>query len=145
MRAEDSTTGVTTATQAILTVGEFGLVPRSSCFGFLEIKRSLYSDVPKKLRERTEEAFIRKYVSDASRSNRAGLGVVCVKLRNQSFSPIQDLLTSGRAVVLFEEEDAGWKPRPLDVVRLVNCLTCFRSVANKVLGTIVLNEKLLTQ
>jgi hypothetical protein len=132
----------------IFSVAHFGLVPRSSCFGILEIKRSLYSGVSENLRERTDNSFVRKYVSDASINSGflAGFGVVCVKLREQNLSSIQDLIDSKRVVVLFEEESEGnWRPRPEGVVRLVNRLTEFRAVSNQSVGTLILEEKALSQ
>ena len=42
---------------AIFEVGDFGLVPRSSCLGFLEIKSSAYGKTADKLDEWTSPAF----------------------------------------------------------------------------------------
>jgi hypothetical protein len=43
---------------AVFEVGDFGLVPRSSCLGILEIKSSAYPKAVKELDKRTRPAFV---------------------------------------------------------------------------------------
>ena len=43
---------------AIFEIGDFGLVPRSSCLGILEIKSSAYTGAVDKLEERTSRTFV---------------------------------------------------------------------------------------
>jgi hypothetical protein len=129
----------------VFTTGSFGIVPQSSSFGILEIKRSLYSrDAADSLRKRTGGSFAKKHTSELlADPSSVALGVVCVKHLDQSLAPIQDLIDAGRVAVLFEEAADSWGPRPVDVVRLVNCLTRMKAAARQCVGGVMLNEQLL--
>ena len=72
---------------AILEAEGFGLVPRSSAFGVLEIKRSNYRKATEQL-EKFAEAFpaakpVLLAVDDYSANSTPGMGVVCVSKRRR--------------------------------------------------------------
>lgn len=144
---------------AIFRVGEFGLVPRSSCFGIMEIKRSAYSCVAEKLiklldRETDLVAPICKkkvqahYLSGGAAKNdffmHPAIGVICLKTKDQSTSNLDRFIADGRAVVLLEQQDDGsYTPNAKDIHRLVNFLIMTRARANMMDGRDLVNVNLL--
>jgi hypothetical protein len=100
---------------AVFNVGDFGLVPRSSCFGIMEIKRSAYSGVGKKMSETLREDRVYSLVGDVAKkikvqsygdtnalfSPHPGIGVICIKEDNRSDPALDDLIHKGIVVVLF--------------------------------------------
>jgi hypothetical protein len=70
---------------AIFEIGDFGLVPRSSCLGVLEIKSSAYGSAVDDLDERTSPAFVKPVTAPIAvaewplvNDRTFGLGVVSV-------------------------------------------------------------------
>jgi hypothetical protein len=133
---------------AVFQVGEFGLVPRSSTFGVLEIKASAYNLA--KLDRRLTAECIKKVTADRSEEERkrvgdfvAGLGVICVRMANQSRSGLEKMRNASRVVVLFEEEADQYRPRPTDIYRLINFLAFMRLRGRLHEGEVYINTDLL--
>jgi hypothetical protein len=113
-------------TPAIFEVEGFGLVPRNSTFGVLEVKRSNYSGVDDKLAGFLEDVEERKIVSPPRGPRRdfevfPGISVICV-LDQAPSAKLRSLLKGGRVVAIFEKEGETTKVRPRDVIALVNFL-----------------------
>ncbi|MCU1246979.1 MAG: hypothetical protein JWQ49_8 [Edaphobacter sp.] len=125
---------------AVFEVGDFGLVPRSSSLGFLEVKSSAYSRAVKELKFRTEPNFVQTVTADAEAGGREGellgwlssgrcfaLGVVCLlQKRQQNIASLKQLRQEGRVVVLFEEQGSECKPVDEDIYKLINFLGILR-------------------
>ena len=115
---------------AVFQVGEFALVPRSSSFGVLEVKSSAY-DIDS-LDKRLGPTLIRKLTADPLPEESclghfsAALGVVCVRLANQSRSKLDRMRNAERVVVLFDQVGRQYVPRTKDIYRLVNFLAAIR-------------------
>jgi hypothetical protein len=111
---------------AIFDVNGFGLVPKSSAFGVIEVKRSFYSGVDVKLEEFMADVETRKIVSDplnsSSLDNRlAGIGVICVLETNVS-SRLRTLISDQKVIAIFEKVGEETIVRRRDVLVLVNFL-----------------------
>ena len=111
---------------ALFDVEGFGLVPKSSAFGVIEIKRSNYSGVEEQFDAFLADVDAKKIVSDpagpmADYQRSPGLGVVCV-LESTPSSKLQALLNAERVVAIFEKSDEVTKVRSKDVLVLVNFL-----------------------
>jgi hypothetical protein len=112
---------------AIFDVDGFGLVPKSSAFGVIEVKRSNYKGADKRLDDFLKDVEVRKIVSDPSSPfpddhNRfPGLGIIPV-LEKPLSRAFQKLIESKKAVVIFDT--TGERPivRHKDVIVLVNFL-----------------------
>jgi hypothetical protein len=111
---------------ALFEVDGFGLVPKSSAFGVIEVKRSNYSGVDDQLECFFADVEARKIVaepggafSDYQRS--PGMGVICV-LETEPSSRLQSLLDQERVVAIFERKDKSIQVRHRDVLVLVNFL-----------------------
>lgn len=149
---------------AVFCSGDFALVPRSSCFGIMEIKRSLYSEVGSKISKVIggDEAY--KLVSDVAReverkvqfpggassadfTAHPGLGVVCVQEYKQSNQrPYDDLEQAGIASTLFREGANGeLVANPKAVFRLINFLVLTKLRARMMEGQDLVNVRLLNQ
>jgi hypothetical protein len=142
---------------AIFCAGEFGLVPRGSSFGIMEIKRSAYTGVGKELEERLSENRVFDLVADVARQvadiqsdnerahfpNYPGLGVVCTKENDRRDVQLENLVEKGRAVVLFDLTEATLQPNPKAVHRLVNFLILTRLRAKHMEGADLVNIPLL--
>ena len=111
----------------IFEIDNFALVPRSSAFGLMEIKRSNYTNADKQL-----EHFSKVVSSLAAERNRdiggdgrhAGLGIVCV-LEGSVSARLGKLITEKKAIAIFEKEtpdSVAASVRAKDVLRLVNFL-----------------------
>ena len=115
---------------AVFQVGEFALVPRSSSFGVLEVKASAY-DI-NALDKRLGSHLIRRLTADPLLGESdvapfsAGMGVVCVRLANQSKSRLERMRNAERVVVLFDQVGQKYVPRVKDIYRLVNFLAAVR-------------------
>src|SRR5262249_46280892 len=110
----------------IFEVDDFALIPRSSAFGFLEIKRSNYSGADEKLERHIENAV--KLTADPiagfDQQIFPAMGVVCV-LENKPSARLQALFDQGRAVAIFDNIDpskSNATVRAKAVVELVNFL-----------------------
>jgi hypothetical protein len=112
---------------ALFDVEGFGLVPKSSAFGVIEIKRSNYSsDVDTKLEEFLADVDARKIVSDPGGSfedygKSPGIGILCV-LEHKPSSRLQALIDAERVIAIFEKTDEHMDVRQRDVLILVNFL-----------------------
>lgn len=105
-------------------VDGFALIPRSSSFGVLEIKRSNYSRVDTELEELA--ARTSTFVTDRGGASRddarnASLGIVCV-LDGPPSERLNRLLQQRRAVAIFEKTGEQVLVRSDDVLTLVNTL-----------------------
>jgi hypothetical protein len=92
---------------------EDGLVPKSSAFGVMEIKRSNYSGVDKELKTFLADADDRKIVSDsigpiADHKRGAAMAVISV-LQSKPSAYLQGLFSDERAVAIFEKTDLARK------------------------------------
>lgn len=111
---------------ALFDVEGFGLVPKSSAFGVIEVKRSNYSNVEDQLESFLADVDARKIVADPvgpfrDGSKRPGLGVICV-LEGQPSRRLQALLEAKSVVAIFEKIDDTAQVRTRDVLVLVNFL-----------------------
>jgi hypothetical protein len=127
---------------AIFEIGDFGLVPRSSCLGVLEIKSSAYGDGVDNLDERTSPAFVTPVTAPIAeaeiqaapilRDRTFGLGVVSLLEEDQKgSSKLNELRTQERVSVIYEQAGDKLVPQEVDIYRLVNFLTILRFRASK--------------
>jgi hypothetical protein len=111
----------------IFEINDFALVPRSSAFGLLEIKRSNYSRVDDEL-----DAFAADAPNIAAAphpkvpgdNRHPGMGVVCV-LEKDASSRLRAQLEANKAIAIFHKpskESSTATIRATDVLRLVNFL-----------------------
>lgn len=144
---------------AICCSGDFALVPRSSCFGVMEIKRSLYTDAGAKIKEviSNNEAyklvgdvaarikFDSSAVSDADFTAYPGLGVICVREYNQSNQKqYEEMEQAGIVLTLFNEKANGdLDPNPKAVFRLINFLILTKLRARMMEGRDYVDVRLL--
>jgi len=144
---------------AIFCSGDFALVPRSSCFGVMEIKRSLYSDAGRKISNviggnnaynlvgdvAQEIKFDSAKISDADFTTSPGLGVICVREhKQQNQLQYDELERLGIALTLFQENsDGGLDPQPKAVFRLINFLTLTKLRARMMEGRDLVDVRLL--
>lgn len=113
---------------ALFEMEGFGLVPKSSAFGVLEVKRSNYKGIEKELEEFHALVDSKTIVADydyaasvRDLSISPGLAVVCLLDRPVS-SRLQALLSARKAVAIFDKQGEKPKPRAKDVLTLVNFL-----------------------
>src|SRR5438105_7222697 len=91
---------------ALFDVEGFGLVPKSSAFGVIEVKRSNYSGVDKQLEDFLADVDARKIVaepggSSADYGRSPGIGIICV-LEDEPSARLQSLIDEDKAVAIFE-------------------------------------------
>jgi hypothetical protein len=112
---------------ALFDVEGFGLVPKSSAFGVMEIKRSNYSGAVAQLESFLAEVEASKIVSEpsgplADYQRRPGLGVICV-LESSPSVKFKNLLGAEKVVAIFHKTANGVvSVRSKDVLVLVNFL-----------------------
>jgi len=135
---------------AIFCAGEFGLVPRGSCMGIMEIKRSAYSEVGKELEAALDEKRVLSLVADplfnTDNSDFPGypaLGVVCIREKGKSDRHLDNLIKKGHAIILFELSGEYLTPCPKDIHRLINFLIFTRKRAKLWDGEAFVNIPLL--
>ena len=111
---------------ALFDVEGFGLVPKSSAFGVIEVKRSNYTGVERKLQGFLADVDARKIVSEpggpiADYSKSPGIGIVCV-LEGKPSAKLKSMIDSEKVIAIFER--IGKKPeiRRKDILVLVNFL-----------------------
>jgi hypothetical protein len=115
----------------VFAAGDFGLVPRSSCFGILEIKRSAYSKVAKQIAKRAEMA--ERLVADVAKIVQATelpsqpyfLGVICLGY-GDDIARIEKLEQKGQVIVLLRDTGSGFEPDAAAVHKLMNFLVAAR-------------------
>lgn len=111
---------------AIFEVGGFALVPKSSAFGVIEVKRSNYSGIEDSLESFISDVKSHKIVATpagpmADYAGIPGLGVVSV-LEAQPSARLQALLDRREAVAIFQRVREDVQVRHRDVLVLVNFL-----------------------
>jgi hypothetical protein len=111
---------------ALFAVDEFGIVPNSSAFGVLEIKRSDYSGVAEKLESFLADARARKIVSDPygpiqDFGRVPALGVIGV-LEGEPSAALRALIDSDQAIAIFDKSGGTVAVRHNDVLKLINFL-----------------------
>ncbi len=113
---------------AIFEIEGFGLVPKSSAFGVIEVKRSNYSGVEASLESFLADVESKKIVADYDQtaptrdiSKSPGLGIICV-LESLPSERLSKLITEDKVVAMFERQGDVTKVRPRDVFVLVNFL-----------------------
>jgi len=107
----------------IFQIDDFALVPRSSAFGIMEIKRSNHSGTDVKLEEflsSSTQLFIEP-TSEAGDRRSGAMGLICVLESNPS-QRLNNLLETEKVVAIFEKTSTSVKIRHKDVLRLVNFL-----------------------
>jgi len=127
---------------AIFEVGDFGLVPRSSSLGILEIKSSAYGDAVKDLDARTTPTFVNAVTAPLGETEQEllrllpdpsfGLGVVCLLEDSQKGnSKLEELRQQQRVSVIYERNGDNLIEQQPDIYRLVNFLTILRFRASR--------------
>jgi hypothetical protein len=114
---------------AIFEVEGFGLVPKSSVFGVIEVKRSNYSGTEEKLEGFLADVESQKIVAEydpklapiLDNSKSAGIGVICV-LETSPSQKLKKLISESKVVAIFEKDGGKTKVRAKDVFVLVNFL-----------------------
>jgi hypothetical protein len=128
---------------AVFEVGDFGLVPRSSCLGILEIKSSAYSKAVVELEKRTSPAFVTPITAPLERAESRilailgdkpvfSLGVISLLHEKQrGNSKLQKLRQQKRVAVIYEQDGDKFVPQEDDIYRLINFLAILRSRASQ--------------
>jgi hypothetical protein len=123
---------------AVFEVGDFGLVPRSSCLGLLEIKSSAYPKGVKDLDERTDPAFFTPVTEPLTElesrtlalNNQPlglSLGVISLLKKGQRrTSKLEELRQQNRVAVIYAQVGDEFVPQGRDIYRLINFLTKLR-------------------
>lgn len=111
---------------ALFDVEGFGLVPKSSAFGVIEVKRTNYTGVEDALDSFFADVNARRIVSDpggalADYGVSPGIGVISL-LETSPSSRLQAHIAAGRVVAMFERHDRKTRVRARDVLVLVNFL-----------------------
>jgi hypothetical protein len=109
---------------AVFEVEDFALVPRSSAFGLVEVKRSNYPHVDTKLEKFVDvdiPAIVAAPDEEIGDSRTAGIGVICI-LENTLSKRLQSLLAQKKAVALFTKQGSRVEPRSQDILFLINFL-----------------------
>lgn len=127
---------------AVFEVGDFGLVPRSSCLGVLEIKSSAYA--MDKLKRSTSREFVDPITAPLDdrgmegeirgwfQERCFGMGVVSLLQENQrSNADLKELRKQQRVVVIYEQLGDAFVPMPQDIYCLINFLAILRFRAAK--------------
>lgn len=119
--------------------------------GILEIKRSAYSAVSEKLKERLDPAFVNKLVADDPPlwvpstepelyPDFPALGVICLRERKQPVTDLQEAVSMGRCLIILDEkEDGSIQTNTESVLRLINFLIRIRQRAMAWDGKALLN------
>ena len=138
---------------AIFNAGDFGLVPRSSAFGLLEIKRSCYQGVGTALEHSLNRAP--DLVADIARYHATetvgtseywpvALGVICLREHSQRDATVEALEHEGRVVTLISaDSDGTYTPKADGILKLLNFLIQRRKLAKDTDGSSLVNVTLL--
>jgi len=111
---------------ALFDVEGFGLVPKSSAFGVIEVKRSNYNGVEKKIEEFFFAVESKKIVSEPlagmdDHGRLPGIVVICV-IETGPSAKLKKLVEEKKVVAIFEKVNRTPKVRTKDVLTLVNFL-----------------------
>jgi hypothetical protein len=113
---------------ALFNIGDFGLVPKSSAFGVIEIKRSNYSaKAVKSISDFMNDVKSRKIVSESPWSDKIGdsrppgIGIICL-IEKQISKKLQKLFDDGEVIAIFNYIDGKLQIRKKDVILLLNFL-----------------------
>jgi len=140
---------------AVFCSGDFGLVPRGSCLGIMEIKRSVYTDAGKKMEailDRSGELVADIEITEndekgqpvqVDRKAHCGFGVVCLDEHKQSDATLGRLVEDGRAAILLELVDGEIRPNAHGIHSMVNYLVRVRRKALFLDGRFLVNLGLL--
>ncbi len=109
---------------AVFEVGGFGLVPRSSAFGLIEVKRTNYNGTDAELEDFT--AIAPDHLSApqgalAAYERTAAIGIVAV-VTNKPSGRLQKLLDENKVVAIFDATGAQPSVNARDIYKLVNFL-----------------------
>jgi hypothetical protein len=117
---------------AIFESGHFGLIPKGSSMGILEIKRSDYRGVTQNLEERLNPDRVRHLVAEsiAGEQNERlpALGVICIREHpaKGKHNKLDQLIEQRRVVVLFDRVGNELRERTKDICELINFLAYVR-------------------
>jgi hypothetical protein len=110
---------------AAFDVEGFGLVPRSSAFGVIEVKRTNYTDAIPDLEAFLADVEGRKIVADKitgiQEPRLPGIGIICV-LENNISQKLRKLLEQEKVIAIFEKSEDSVEVRAKDILTLVNFL-----------------------
>lgn len=106
---------------SIYEIGDFGLVPRSSAFGLVEIKRSNYSGVDGELEDFIDAAPDLVYEAQEVDLQGRAMGVISV-LEQKPSARLQSLINKKVVVAFFEKGASDVNVRTDDVLRFINFL-----------------------
>jgi hypothetical protein len=137
---------------AIFEIGDFGIVPQGSSLAVMEIKRSAYSGVGKKLKERLDQALVKMLVAGDPPGwpgtdqpelypDYPALGVVCLRETSATDTELEDLIARGHCVVILEKCANEVIPNVEGVYRLLNFLIRTRARAKAWDGVVYINMK----
>lgn len=132
---------------AVFQIEDFGLVPRSSCLGVLEIKASAYGSAVDDLDQRTSPEFVEPLTPPLTAAELPflkgrifGLGVVSLlEQGQQGNSKLKQLRNEKRVSVIYRQDGDRLVPEEHDIYRLVNFLSALRLRASKREGVMAIN------
>lgn len=120
---------------AIFEVGDFGLVPRSSCLGIIEVKSSGYSGAIDDLELRTAPEFVKPLTAELRGDTELrdlgdrvfALGVISLLQNDQKGSlKLKELRDQERISVIYEQDGDRFISQQADIYRLINFLAALR-------------------
>jgi hypothetical protein len=106
---------------SVYEVDDFGLVPRSSAFGVVEIKRSNYSRVDHELDEFIKKAPDLVYADQEFDPQGHAMGIVSV-IEEKPSGLMQSLIDGKTVAAFFEKNESGVDVRKNDVLNFINFL-----------------------
>jgi hypothetical protein len=132
---------------AVFEVGDFGLVPRSSCLGILEIKSSGYPNAVQNLEKNTSPEFVKPLTAPMRETELSALGdrvfalgvVSLLQDDQKSSSRLKELRDQERVSVIYEQNGNEFVSQERDIYRLVNFLTVLRYRASQREGLWAIN------
>jgi hypothetical protein len=143
---------------AVFEVGDFGLVPRSSCLGILEIKSSAYPKAVDNIDKRTSPGFFEGITAPLEnievaalaanvpgalgiRPGLLSLGVISLLQKGQRRRPkLEALRQQDRVAVIYAQEGDKFVPQARDIYRLINFLTMLRLRASIRDGSVFITD-----
>jgi hypothetical protein len=108
---------------SVYEVDDFGLVPRSSAFGVVEIKRSNYSGVDHELEDFIKKAPDLVYDGQEVHPQGHGMGIISViEIEQKPSALLKALIDRNTVAAFFEKSPSGVSVRTDDVLRFINFL-----------------------